>query len=133
MPCERVAGAGGRNRNIPCPTGPIALDVWGNASFIEEFNCARQLSIVLEKPPYFTDVPSGAFGFAWIQRMREENITSGCTVRGDMAIFLMRGAFNQFLPAGTPVVSKISPSTLGLGTSQTESDTRRHNRTHYRH
>ena len=34
-----------------------------------------------------------------------------------MAIFIMRGAFNQFLPAGTPVISSISPSTLPLGTS----------------
>ncbi len=79
--------------------------------------------------PYFTDVPIGAFGYQWIQRMKEESITSGCTattycasspiIRGDMAIFIMRGAFNQFLPAGTPVVSQISPATLPLGTSGT--------------
>ncbi len=36
-----------------------------------------------------------------------------------MAIFLMRGAFNQFLPAGTPVLTQISPSTLPPGTSAT--------------
>ena len=29
---------------------------------------------------------------------------SSPVIRGDMAIFLMRGAFNQFLPAGTPVI-----------------------------
>jgi hypothetical protein len=34
-----------------------------------------------------------------------------------MAIFIMRGAFNQYLPAGTPVIASISPPTLALGTS----------------
>jgi hypothetical protein len=79
--------------------------------------------------PFFTDVPDSGFGFAWIQRMKTDNITNGCTattycpgspvIRGDMAIFLMRGAFNQFLPAGTPVLTQISPSTLAPGTSGT--------------
>jgi hypothetical protein len=36
-----------------------------------------------------------------------------------MAIFIMRGAFNQFLPAGTPLITSISPSTLAPGTSGT--------------
>jgi hypothetical protein len=36
-----------------------------------------------------------------------------------MAIFIMRGGFNQFLPAGTPVLTQISPSTLARGTSGT--------------
>ena len=67
--------------------------------------------------------------FKWIQRMKLDNITAGCgtgiycpgspVIRGDMAIFIMRGAFNQLLPAGTPVVSSISPSTLAVGTSGT--------------
>ena len=80
--------------------------------------------------PYFTDASAdNEFAFPWIQRMKLENITSGCTAttycstdpvtRGDMAIFVMRGAFNQFLPAGTPVVASISPSTLPVGTSGT--------------
>src|SRR5580704_4499822 len=43
----------------------------------------------------------------------------GAVIRGDMAIFIMRGAFNQFLPAGTPVIASISPSALALGTSGT--------------
>ena len=80
--------------------------------------------------PYFTDATaSSEFAFPWIQRMKLENITSGCTAttycgtspvtRGQMAIFIMRGAFNQFLPAGTPVISSISPATLAAGTSGT--------------
>ena len=36
-----------------------------------------------------------------------------------MAIFIMRGAFNQYLPAGTPVITQIGPSTMASGTSGT--------------
>jgi hypothetical protein len=31
-----------------------------------------------------------------------------------MAIFIMRGAFNQFLPTGTQVITQISPPVLPL-------------------
>ena len=76
--------------------------------------------------PYFTDATAtGEFAFPWIQRMKLDGITSGCTAttycpsdpvtRGQMAIFIMRGAFNQFLTAGTPVISSISPATLTRG------------------
>jgi len=75
--------------------------------------------------PYFADVPSGSFGFSWIQRLKEDNITSGCSAtdycpsnsvtRGDMAIFVMRGAFNQLLPSGEPVLTSITPATLARG------------------
>jgi hypothetical protein len=79
--------------------------------------------------PYFTDATASEFAFPWIQRLRAENITGGCSatdycpsepvIRGDMAILLMRGAFNQFLPAGTSLLTQISPSTLARGTSGT--------------
>jgi trimeric autotransporter adhesin len=79
--------------------------------------------------PWFTDVPTTDFAFPWVQRMKEENITSGCTattycpddpvMRGEMAIFIMRGAFNQLLPPGTPVLTQISPATLAAGASGT--------------
>ena len=61
--------------------------------------------------------------------MKLENITAGCTAttycpgtaitREQMAVFVMRGAFNQFLPAGTPILTQISPSTLSPGSSGT--------------
>jgi hypothetical protein len=61
--------------------------------------------------------------------MKLDGITGGCgngnycpnspVTRGDMAIFIVRGAFNQLLPAGTPVVSQITPSTLARGSSGT--------------
>jgi hypothetical protein len=36
-----------------------------------------------------------------------------------MAIFIMRGAFNQLLPLTAPVISQISPSSLASGASAT--------------
>jgi hypothetical protein len=36
-----------------------------------------------------------------------------------MAIFMMAGLFNQLLPPTTPLITQISPSTLGAGTSGT--------------
>ena len=64
--------------------------------------------------PFFTDVPTGAFGFEWIQRLKQDNITGGCSptlfcpdesvIRGDMAIFLIRALFNQLLPANEPAI-----------------------------
>jgi hypothetical protein len=61
--------------------------------------------------------------------MKRDSITGGCTAttycpndpvtRGQMAIFIMRAEFYKLLPAGTPVITQISPSTLGVGTSGT--------------
>ena len=79
--------------------------------------------------PYFTDVPASGFAFNDIQRMREDNITSGCSAtdycpnnpvtRGDMAIFIMRGAFDQVLPPTQPVILSLSPNTIANGTTET--------------
>ncbi len=75
--------------------------------------------------PLFSDVPTTEFAFPWIQRMKEDNITSGCTAttycpsspvtRGDMAIFWMRGGFNQLLPPSEPVLTQVGPSTVSAG------------------
>ena len=68
--------------------------------------------------------------------MKQDDITAGCAkavapatlptfcpaeavTRADMAVFIMVGLFNQFLPAGTPMITGISPSTLEAGTSGT--------------
>jgi hypothetical protein len=79
--------------------------------------------------PYFADATASEFAFPWIQRLRADNITAGCSatdycpgepvIRGDMAIFVLRGAYNQFMPTGTPILTQISPSTLTLGTAAT--------------
>lgn len=116
-----------------CPSGTVNRDQM--AIFIIRARLGLALAggqnptFTYPSTPYFTDVQPGAFGYDWIQRMRLENITSGCTattycasepiIRGDMAIFIMRGALNLFLPAGTPMLTQISPATLPLGTSGT--------------
>jgi hypothetical protein len=56
--------------------------------------------------PYFTDVSSNHPFFAYIQKMREMGITSGCgtssycpdnsNTRGQMAVFLVRGFFTPW-------------------------------------
>jgi hypothetical protein len=79
--------------------------------------------------PFFLDVPLGAFGYEFIQRMKEDNITSGCTAttycpneqvtRGDMAIFIMRAGFNQLLPPTEAILSSISPAAISRGSSRT--------------
>ena len=95
--------------------------------------------------PYFTDAPATHSFFSWIQKMRQVGITSGCSAtaycpndpvtRGQMAVFLERGAFNELLPAGIPIVNLVSPSSGsrgtgvsvylgGVGTNFTQSGTR---------
>jgi hypothetical protein len=61
--------------------------------------------------------------------MKEDNITSGCTAaaycpnnpvtRGDMAVFIMRGGFNQLLPATQPILLSVTPAALTNGTTAT--------------
>jgi FG-GAP-like repeat/S-layer homology domain len=84
--------------------------------------------------PYFTDVlppsedPSDVF-FKFVQRMKTEGITSGCTAttfcpaspvtRGQMAVFIMVGLFNQLLQPATPLIAQISPAALAPGTTGT--------------
>jgi hypothetical protein len=79
--------------------------------------------------PYFTDVQPTDPTFKFVQRLKLEGITGGCTAatfcpaapvtRGEMAVFIMAGLFNQLLPATTPVITSISPATLAPGTQGT--------------
>lgn len=65
--------------------------------------CLLGDSFAFPETPYFTDVPSTHPFFKYIQKMRELNITSGCSptaycpdanvTRGEMAVFLVRGKF----------------------------------------
>ncbi len=113
--------------DLYCPTDTIRRDQM--AVFIIRARYGSATAFTYPSAPYFTDVAPGQFGFQWIQRMKEDNITTGCTpttycpantvTRGDMAIFVMRGGFNQLLPAGTPLITAVSPATLTAGTSAT--------------
>ena len=79
--------------------------------------------------PYFTDVTASDPAFPWVQRLKQDGITSGCTVttycpdlevsRGEMAVFLMRAALNQLLTGPTPLVTQIIPSNLAAGATGT--------------
>jgi len=101
-------------------------------SFTKNFGGANPLPQVIAVPSVgptfdFTSAASTTTGGSWLQRMKEDNITSGCTAttycpnspvtRGDMATFVMRGAFNELLPATEPILLSISPATITHGGS----------------
>jgi hypothetical protein len=124
-----TAGCG---NNRYCPESPVTRDEM--AIFIIRARLGVNLaganpSFVYPATPFFTDEPGSDFGFPWVQRMKLESITAGCganiycpgnpVTRGDMAIFIMRGAFNRLLPPGTPVLTQINPGTLTQGTTAT--------------
>ncbi len=115
-----------------CPTSVVTRDQM--AAFLIRVRyglvlAANPPSFTYPATPYFTDVPATDTEFPYVQRMKLDGITNGCTAttycpddpvtRGDMAIFVMRAAFNQFLPAGTPLIAQISPAALNLGSSGT--------------
>jgi hypothetical protein len=109
--------------NLFCPDDPVTRAQM--AVFVIRARYGASASVGSYPYPYFTDVPEGSFGFAYIQRMYQDHITNGCgpglfcpnnpVTRGDMALFLMRGAFNELLPPGTPVISQVSPTTVTPG------------------
>ncbi len=112
-----------------CPTESVTRDQL--AAFLIRTQLGATTQFDYPGLPYFTDVPTTYWAFSYIQRLAEEKITSGCsptlfcpteaTTRGDMAILLIRAAYNLLLPAGTPVISSISPATISPGQSQTYS------------
>ncbi len=77
--------------------------------------------------PYFSDATTASVGafFKYIQRMKMDNITSGCTTitycpdlnvtRDQMAVFMIRGGFNQLLPPTAPILVGAAPATGGPG------------------
>jgi hypothetical protein len=71
--------------------------------------------------PYFTDVPSGHWAFKYIQKMYEDEITTGYSdgtyrpggnvTRGQMAAFIIRGLYGETFPYNTtPYFSDVPPS-----------------------
>lgn len=119
-----TAGCGGGNY---CPSATVTRAQM--AIFIIRTRYGASTSLAPAPEPYFDDVPYGSFGYAYIQRMAQDQITSGCgpdlycpsdaVTRGDMAVFIMRGAFNQLLPPAFPVISAISPSSISSGATAT--------------
>ena len=96
----------GCQANLYCPNDSVTRAQM--AVFIIRARYGATTAFDYTQTPYFTDVPTGAFAFNSIQRMKEDNITSGCSAttycpgnpvtRGDMAIFMMRGALRSTAP-----------------------------------
>jgi hypothetical protein len=117
----------GCGANLFCPNDPVTRAQMAIFVIRMRYGSAAQFDYL--PGPFFTDVPANAFGFAWIQRMRMDNITSGCSatlycpdsnvLRQDMAIFIMRGGFNQLLPPGEPILLSVSPSAIPSGQTTT--------------
>ena len=112
-----------------CPASVVTRDEM--AIFIIRARYGAALAFTWNPVPYFEDVPANYFAFDWVQRLYQDNVTAGCSntplkycpssqvVRGDMAIFVMRGGFNQLLPSTEPVLISISPATLAHGETGT--------------
>ena len=100
-----------------CPNDPVTRGQM--AVFIVRTRFGATATFNYPVSPSFTDVTSDNSFFQWIQKMGQLGITSGCgattycpndpVTRGQMAVFLMRGAFNQLLP-GAPVITSVSPA-----------------------
>ena len=119
-----TAGCG---TGIYCPNDTVTREQM--AIFIIRARYGATAAFDFPPVPYFTDVPATEYSFDWVQRLREDNITAGCggttycpdspVIRGDMAIFLMRGGFNQLLPATEPVLTSVLPKILPAGQTAT--------------
>ena len=106
-----------------CPNDPVTRDQM--AVFIIRARFGATATFTYPTTPTFTDVPASNSFFQWIQKMAQIGITSGCgtgiycpsqaVTREQMAVFIMRGAFNQLLPAGTPVVVWASVASASPG------------------
>jgi hypothetical protein len=113
--------------NLFCPDDTVTRDEM--AVFLIRVRYGSGWVLDYNPVPYFTDVPATYWAFPWIQRLKQDQITSGCSAttfcptspvtRGDMAIFVMRAAFNDLLPPGTPVISASSPTTVAPGATVT--------------
>lgn len=105
-----------------CPDSSVTRDEM--AVFLIKM---RYGPIVFDYPPtpYFTDVPNTDFAFVFVQRLAEDGITTGCgtglycpsqaVTRAQMAIFIIRAAFNQLFSTAVPYISQISPAVFTPG------------------
>jgi hypothetical protein len=114
-----------------CPNDTISRGQM--AVFIVRARYGTGVTFNFTSAPYFTDVsgdpanPNFTPFYKYIQKMKDIGITSGCSAtaycpndsvtRSQMAVFLMRGAYNQLLPGSTPIVSSVSPVSGSAGTT----------------
>ena len=110
-----------------CPETPVTRGIM--AVLIIRARYGVPVPVDYPVTPYFTDVPATHPYFPWIQKMKQFGITTGCgsttycpddpVTRGQMAVFIMRGEFNQLLPSGTPVVAWAYPASASAGQTVT--------------
>jgi hypothetical protein len=113
--------------NLYCPSTPVTRGVMAILIIRARYDAPTPPNS--PSNPFFTDVPSSRPDFTYIQKMKQIGITSGCSpttycpddpvTRGEMAVFIMRGEFNQLLPANTPVLVWASPSNASVGNTVT--------------
>jgi hypothetical protein len=100
-----------------CPDEPVTRGQM--AVFIIRARFGSSAAFTYPSTASFTDVTAANEFFPWIQKMKQIGITSGCgattycpddpVTREEAAVFVMRGAFNQLLPAGAPSIVSVSP------------------------
>jgi hypothetical protein len=128
-----VTSSCGSNASGPiyCPDDAVTRGQM--AVFIIRDRFGATANFTYPATPSFADVPTTNTYFTWIQKMKQLGITSSCgsnasgpiycpddaVTRGQMAVFIMRGAYNQLLPAGTPVIVSTTPAAGARGTSVT--------------
>lgn len=113
--------------NQYCPDTPITRGIMAVLIIRARYGVATPSSYPADA--YFSDVPSSHPYFPWIQKMKQLGITSGCSAttycpsdpvtRGQMAVFIMRGEFNQLLPSAAPAVVWISTASAAPGQTAT--------------
>ena len=111
---------------VYCPESAVTRGQM--AVFIIRARLGAAATFSYPSTPLFSDIQTNFF-FAWIQKMGQLGITTGCgggqycpdasVTRGQMAVFVMRGAFNQLLPAPRPIVVSISPNVASPGQTVT--------------
>jgi hypothetical protein len=109
--------------NLFCPGDPVTRAQM--AVLIIRMRLGATAAFNYPTTPYFTDVPANYWAFAYIQRMKLEGITTGCSTttycpetpvtRGQVAVFLDRAAFNELLPVGTAVLTQTFPAVVNRG------------------
>jgi hypothetical protein len=117
----------GCGTNLFCPNDPVTRAQM--AVFVIRARYGADAAFTYSSTPLFTDVGAANTYFPWIQKMDQVGITTGCgaglycpdglVTRAQMAVFVVRGAFNELLASGSPVVASISPATLSPGTTGT--------------
>ena len=109
-----------------CPDSPVTRGQM--AVFIIRTRLGANATYIYPLDPMFGDI-SNSFYYTWIQKMGQLGITTGCApglycpdapvTRGQMAVFVMRGAFNQLLPSPRPIVVSIAPNAASPGETLT--------------